>query len=107
MARFHAIWRINPSEPLPHDPSKLLELNEKMWAVMDGLIKKGEIEEWGIFPDVHFGYLICKGETVDVFRNASMFYPCVVSEVHEIISYEKSKEILRAVLKAQIAAMKK
>jgi hypothetical protein len=36
-----------------------------------------------------------------------MFHPYVVSEIHEIISYEKSKETVRAVLKAQIAAVKK
>jgi hypothetical protein len=28
----------------------MLGLDEKMWTVMDGLIKKGEIEEFGFFP---------------------------------------------------------
>jgi len=36
-----------------------------------------------------------------------MFHPYVLSEVHEIISYEKSKETLGAVFKARIVAMKK
>jgi len=107
VARFFNLWRVNPSAPWPTDPSKLLELHEMIWATMDGLIKKGEIEEWGIFPDAHVGYAIGKGETVDVYRNVSMFYPYFVSEVHEIISYEKNKEIIRTVLKARIAAMKK
>ena len=107
MARFFNLWRMNPVAPWPTDPSKYLELMEKMWAGMDGLMKKGEIEEWGIFPDGYSGYAIGKGETVDVFRNVTMFHPYFISEVHEIIPYEKAKETIRAVLKAQIAALKK
>jgi hypothetical protein len=108
MVRFHAIWRLNPSAPWPTDPSKLLEMEEKIWAAMDELMKKGGgVEDWGAFPDVHFGYVIGKGETVDMFRNASTFYPYIVLEVHEIIPYGRYKETIRAVRKAQIAAMKK
>jgi hypothetical protein len=36
-----------------------------------------------------------------------MFLPFVFGEVHEIIPYEKGKETMRAMLKAQIAAMRK
>jgi hypothetical protein len=75
--------------------------------MLDGMMKKGEMEEWGIFPEVHSGYLIGKGEAVDALRNVSMFFPHIVCEVHEIIPYEKYKETLRAVRKAQIAAIKK
>jgi hypothetical protein len=107
MARFLVTWHINPSAPWPTDPSKLLEMDEKMWAMLDGTMKKGELEEAGVFPEGHIGYLIGKGEAVDMFRNASMFYPYIVSEIHEIIPYEKYKETLRAVRKAHIAAMKK
>jgi hypothetical protein len=92
---------------MPIDPAQLLELNEKMWAMMDGLIKKGEIEEFGFFPDGYTGYVIAKEEAVDFFRHSSMFLPFVCSEAHEIIPYEKGKEIVRAMLKAQIAATKK
>jgi hypothetical protein len=107
VARFLNLWHFNPSAPLPTDPSKLLELFEMMWAVMDGMMKKGEIEEWGIFPEGYSGYTIGKGETADLYRNVIMFHPYILSEVHEIIPYEKTKEITRAVLKARIAAMKK
>jgi hypothetical protein len=85
----------------------MLGLDEKMWTVMDGLIKKGEIEEFGFFPDGNSGYVIGKGEAVDTFRNSSMFLPFVCGEVHEVIPYEKGKETMRAMLKAQIAAMRK
>jgi hypothetical protein len=107
VGKFLAIWRVNPSAPWPTDPSKTLEMMEKMWAGIDELMKKGEIEEMGVFPESNVGYSISKGEAIDVFRRVSMFYPYFVFEIHEIIPYEKQKEILRAVAKAQIAAMKK
>ena len=107
MARFLVLWRMNLSAPLPMDPSKSLELNEKMWAAIDGLMKKGEIEAFGAFPDGTSGYGIGKGETTDLLRDVSMFQPYIICEVHEIIPYEKQKEIMRALFKAQIAATKK
>ena len=107
MVKFLNLWHFNPSAPFPTDPSKYLELMEMMFATMDGMMKRGEIEEWGVFPEGYSGYAIGKGEIADVCRNVIMFHPYVISEIHEIISYEKSKETLRAVLKARIAAMKK
>ena len=107
MARFLVLWRINPIAPFPTDPSRKLELNEKMWAATDGLMKKGEIEDYGVFPDGYSGYAIGKGETVDVYRNVMMIHPYFLTEVHEIIPYETQKEIIRAGLKAQIAAAQK
>jgi hypothetical protein len=107
VARFLVLWRVNPVAPWPTDPSKYLELQEKMWAAIDGLMKKGEIEEFGTFPDGYSGYTIGKGETVDLFRDVIMFHPYILADVHEIIPYDKTKEITRATLKAQIAAMRK
>jgi len=107
MARFLVLWRDNPVAPLPTDPVESLKLLEKMFAVLDESIKRGEIEEFGFFPDGTSGYSIGKGEATDVFRSVSMFSPYILFEVHEIIPYEKGKEITIALLKAQIAAAKK
>jgi hypothetical protein len=93
--------------PWPTDPSKLLELQEKMWAAVDDLLKKGEKEQFGVFPDGTSGFSIVKGETVDLYKMTSMFQPYCIFEPREIIPYEKSKEVIRAILKAQIAGMKK
>jgi len=98
---------MNPVAPFPTDPSKVLEVNEKMFAAMDALIKKGEVKEFGFFPDATSGYVIHEGASTDLFRNANMFMPYIYGESHEVISYEKGKEIIIALLKAQIAAMKK
>ena len=107
MARYLCMWRVNPVAPTPADLSEGLKLNEMLFAAMDDLIKRGEVEEFGWFPDGTSGYVIGKGEATDMFRSIRMFLPHIINEVHEIIPYEKGKEILRAVLKAQIAAAKK
>jgi hypothetical protein len=107
VARFLSLWRMNPVAPFPTDPSKVLEVNEKMFAAMDALIKKGEVKEFGFFQDATSGYLIGEGEAADLFRAANMFLPYILGESHEVIPYEKGKEILRALCKAQIAAAKK
>ena len=100
-------WRLNLAVPWPMDPKQSLEMDEKMWTMIDGLIKKGEIEEFGFFSDGYTGYAIGKTEVEDGFKNTSAFLPFVICEVHDIVPYEKGKEIMRAVLKARMAAMKK
>ncbi len=107
MARFLVLWHVNWSAPWPTDPSKGLELNERMWAGIDLLIKKGLVEEYGAFPDGASGYAVGKGESTDVFSAVSMFQPYVICEVHEIIPYEKSREVMRGLMKSLIAATKK
>ena len=107
MARFLILWRSNPAAPMPTDPSEHLKLEEKMFAAVDDLIKKGEIEEFGFFQDGTSGYVIGKGEATDIFRRLRMFSPYILGEVHEIIPYEKGKEIMLAVAKAKIEAAKK
>jgi hypothetical protein len=50
-------------------------MQEKMWTMIDGLRKKGEIEEFGCFTDGYTGYTIGKGEAADGLRNSGMFLP--------------------------------
>lgn len=107
MARYLVLWRQNPVAPWPTDPSEALKLNEIMFATMDELIKKGEIDEFGWFQDAVSGYVISKGDSADIFRRSTMFQPYILGEVHEIISYEKGKEISIAVARAKIEAAKK
>jgi len=97
VARMISFWRLNLAAPMPADPAQLLTMQEQYWAIMDGLIKKGEIEEFGFFPDACTGYVISKGETADYFRNASMFLPFAIKLIHEIIRYHKGKEIARTI----------
>ncbi len=108
MARFLILWRVNWKAPWPStDPSKYLELEEKMWAGIEQLMKMGQIEEFGAFPDGESGYAIGKGETADVFRGVTAFHPYIRGEVHEIIPYETQKEATRAIIQMRIEEMKK
>jgi len=107
VARYLVLWRMNPVAPWPTDPSKVLELNEKMWAAIDDLIRKGLVKEMGGFLDGWSGYAIGEGEATDVYKYIGMFIPYMQGEVHEVIPYEKTKEIDRARLKALVEAAKK
>ncbi len=106
MARFLVLWQPNWAVTWPADPSEGLKLTEMMFATIDNLMKKGEIEEFGFFPDGRAGYLIIKGEASDIYRRVSLFQPYILCEAHEIIPYEKGKEITIELSKAQIEASK-
>ena len=101
------LWRRSPAAPFPTDPAEFLKLVEKTWTGVDNLIKKGEAKEFGYFLDGTSGYAIGEGESTVAFRNVSMFSPFYEFEVHEIIPYEKGKEIIKAIWKAQAEAAKK
>jgi hypothetical protein len=45
-------------------------------------------------------------EKPQISKAANMFVPFVSAEVHEIISYEKQKEIMRGMLQAAAASKK-
>lgn len=47
------------------------------------------------------GYVIGEAESTVAFKNACMFMPYYKVEVYEIIPYEKGKEIIRELVKAQ------
>lgn len=78
-----------------------------MYAGVDNLIAKGEIVEFGWFVEGASGYGISVGEVADVFRRVSMFQPYILSEVREIVPYEKGKEISRAITQKRVAQAKK
>ena len=66
-------------------------------AWVENAIKKGEIKEHGHFLDGTSGYTFWEGEATDIFRNLSMTVPYYDWEIHEIVPYEKSREIIMAV----------
>lgn len=102
MARFLFYWRRNSIAPWPTDPSEVMKLSEWIYTTLDDFIEKGEIEDFGYFPDGQSGYGISKGETLDIFKLTRMFQPYVLFKVHEIIPYEKAKEINLAITKAKM-----
>lgn len=51
MTRYLILWRRNPVAPWPRDPAEYSKLLEMSWAGIDGLLKKGEVKEFGWFLD--------------------------------------------------------
>jgi len=81
--------------PWPTDPTEVAKLNEMMFAALDNLLQKGEMQEFGFFQGATSGYTIGGGESKDAFRRAYSFYPFIEVEVHEIVPYETGKEVMR------------
>jgi hypothetical protein len=106
VTKYLALWHVNPIAPWPTDPAKYLENEEKIWAGMEGLMKKGEIKEIGYFTNGTDGYIIGEGDATAAYRDVAMFQPWFSVEPHEIISFEEHKEITRALCKARIEAAK-
>jgi len=77
-----------------------------MWAAIDNLIKKGEIKEFGWFLNGTSGYAIGEADSTVAFKDVCMFLPYIEFEIHEVISFEKGKETLRALWKALAEKMK-
>ena len=63
MGKYLTLWTQNPVAPWPTDPAEALKLNEVFWATMDGLMKKGEVTEFGWFLDGKSGYAIGEGDS--------------------------------------------
>ena len=76
-------------------------------AVVDRLIKKGLVKEFGYFLEEWRGYAIQEGEAKEVFESVYSFLPHYSTEMHEIMPWDKGKEIGRAVTKADVDAAKK
>ncbi len=106
MTRFLALWHFNPSAPWPTDLNGMAMGMEVMYKMIDTNMNKGEVLEFGFFPDGRSGYAISTGEPEDAFRRAFSFYPWLEIDVHEIVPYETGKEIAQGVFKAQAEAMK-
>ena len=107
MTKFLVLWRRREVAQWPTNPADYMKLMEMQWAAIDGLLKKGEIKEFGWFLDGATGYCMGEGDGATVFKDVTMFSHFYDFEVSEIIPWEKGKETMRSVLKAQIEALKK
>lgn len=102
MAKFMTLWRYNLSAPWPMDPTEGEKLTEMIFAVIGGWLKRGEMLEFGFFPDRVLGYAISSSDSKDVLMHAMSISPFIVIEPHEIVPYEVGKEMARELTKAQM-----
>ena len=106
MARYLVLWRRSPTL-WPTDPAEKSKLVKKIGGSIDDDIKKGKIKEHGHFLDGNSGYTIWEAEATDFYKSIFMTWPYYEYEVHEVIPYKKSREIVRAVFKVPAEAKKK
>ena len=101
MARFLIRWRGDPvalalRKMTPYEGEKWFEM---LFRTIEDLMKNGEIEDFSFFLDPsEGGYAIVKGDTKDVFRITRSLPPMFHCKVHEIIPYEKGKEIMKIIV---------
>jgi hypothetical protein len=99
VGRFLIFGHRNPAWPWP-DVGETLKLMERGWVVIDHFIKTGLIKEFGLSLDGRSAYGIAEGPSEHVFRIPCFFFPYWEMEVHEILPYQKAKEILTDVIKS-------
>ena len=104
MPRYITIWKLN-LVTLPPDLKAQAKVWEAAFAALDGELKKGTLKEFGFF-DAYSGYAISEGTSAEEFQSSVSWFPGVAMETHEAIPYEKGKQIVRAVYKARLEAMK-
>ncbi len=105
MAGFLVLWR--RSVAWPTDPGEASKIIQKTGSAIDRDIKKGRIKEHGHFLDGNSGYTIWETEGIDIFRNLIMTSLYYEYEIHEMIPFEKSREIVMEVFKVPLEAAKK
>lgn len=102
MVKYLALWTLRSSAPWPTDPTERLKMNEMLWAMLDDLIEKGEVSEFGWFLDGRAGYAFGEGDGATTFKNINMFTNYFDFRVEEVLPYEVGKQIFRALFKAAI-----
>jgi uncharacterized protein YciI len=101
MPRYLILYKIN-SAIQPVDPKVALEETEANLAAVEELQKAGIFKEVGTFNPGE-GYLIAEfPSTEEAFKLAQRFWPGVLTDIREIIPWEKTKEIILSSLREQV-----
>lgn len=102
MGKFLILWCTNSAAPFPKESKEYKKFMEHIWMSIDARVKSGMLKDYGFFLESKAGYAIAEGTSEQVFKYVSMFAPYWTSTVHEIISYEKGKEILKQAMTGAI-----
>jgi hypothetical protein len=91
-------YKINPNIQ-PTDPKVALEVTKANMAGADDLMKAGVFKHhWMLNPGE--GLIIAQfSSKEEALKVAHSFWPRVITEIHELVSWEKTKEIVLEGLK--------
>ncbi len=100
MPRFLMLYKVNHTNQ-PIDPKAALKETEANMAAADELMKAGIFKEHGSFNPGE-GYVIAEVPSrEEAYKLAQSFWPGIITDTREIISWEKTKEIVLSNLKEQ------
>ncbi|MCW4039836.1 MAG: hypothetical protein NWE83_03675 [Candidatus Bathyarchaeota archaeon] len=100
MPRFLMLYKVNTAMQ-PTDPQAALKQTETNMAAADDLVKAGIFTEMGSFNPGE-GYAIVElPSREEAYKLAQRFWPGIISDTREIISWKKTKEITLSILKEQ------
>jgi uncharacterized protein YciI len=100
MSKYLILHQVNAAIQ-PADPKVALEETEANLAAVDELQKAGIFKEIGTFNPGE-GYIIAEFPSLaEAFKLAQFFWPGVTTDIREIISFEKTKEIVLSSLREQ------
>lgn len=102
MGKFLILWCTNLAAPFPKESKEYRKFMDHIWMSIDKRVKSGMLKDYGFFLESKAGYAIAEGSSEQVFKYVSMYAPYCTSTVHEIMSYEKGKEILREAMTSAI-----
>lgn len=98
MPRYLILYKLSPANQ-PTDPKVALKQAETNMAAADELLKAGVFKEHGSFNPGE-GYIIAEfPNREEAYKLGQRFWPAIVSDAREVISWEKTKEIGLSILK--------
>jgi len=98
MAKYLILYKVNPATQ-PADPKVALKEAEVNLAAAEELLKAGIFKEAGSFNPGD-GYIIAEFPSLEeALKLGQRFWPGITMEIREIISWEKTNEIVLSTLK--------
>jgi uncharacterized protein YciI len=96
--RYLILYQVNASHQ-PTDPKVALKETEASMAGVDELVKAGVFKETGSFNPGE-GYILAEFPSrEEAYKVAERFWPAVSTQTREVVSWEKTKEIVLSGLK--------
>ena len=100
MPRYLILYKVTPATH-PADPKVALKESEANFAAADKLLKAGIFKEHGSFNPGD-GYIIAEFPSLEeAYKLSQRFWPGITMEIREVISWEKTTEIVLSIIKEQ------
>jgi uncharacterized protein YciI len=98
LPKYLILYKVNPGTQ-PADPKEALKQTEMNLAAADELHKAAVFKEQGAFNPGE-GYIIAEFPSKEeAVKLAQRFWPEIITDTREVVSWEKTKEITLSILR--------